>query len=154
MICVGQKSGTGSVEGLTTRRLARLGSRRPLSIGLRDETAHVTGGGLLRMRMWWGEEMATNPSIFDKIVQLGASVSTFGHRLPRWQPSVEECVDWLETEGLTRAARSYQPDRSRDPAGLLGEGSPVAFGIPSHRAERRRKADLDAMKRHFKEQSQ
>ena len=98
--------------------------------------------------------MATNPSIFDKIVQLGASVSTFGHRLPRWQPSVEECVDWLETEGLTRAARSYQPDRSRDPAGLLGEGSPVAFGIPSHRAERRRKADLDAMKRHFKEQSQ
>lgn len=99
-------------------------------------------------------QMATNPSIFEKIVQLGSSVANFGYRVPRWQPWVEECVDWLEKEGLTRAGRSYQPDSSRDPAGLLASGNPVAFGIPSHRAERRRKADLDSLKRHYKEQNQ
>jgi len=63
-------------------------------------------------------------------------------------------VRWLETEGLTRPARSYQPDPSRDSAGLLGSGNPVAFGIPSHRAERRHKADLDDLKRHYKQQGQ
>lgn len=97
--------------------------------------------------------METTPTIFDRIVGLGSGSRSFGHRAPRWQPSVEECVVWLEKEVLTRAGRSYQPDSSRDPAGLLASGNPVAFGIPSHRAERRRKADLDSLKQHYKDQS-
>ncbi len=67
---------------------------------------------------------------------------------------MEHCVDWLEKEDLTRAARPYQPDPSRDPAGLLGSGNPVAYGISRRRAERRRKAELDDLKQQSKEQGQ
>ncbi len=94
--------------------------------------------------------MASNPSIFDKIAHLGSG----GARLQKWQPSVEECVLWLNEQGLTRTAHSYHSDPSRDPAMLLGPGNPVMLGVPSHRAERRRKADLEELKKHYKGQAQ
>jgi len=99
-------------------------------------------------------QMQPGSSIFDSIAQLAASSTRPGHRFPRWQPSVEECVRWLNKEGLTRAGQSYQTDQLRDPAGLLGQGNPVTLGIPSHRAERRRKTDLDSLRKQHKEQNQ
>jgi hypothetical protein len=91
------------------------------------------------------------PSIFEKIVRLepkkAANVPS-GHQRAKWQPSVEECVGWLEKRGLTRTGRSYQSDPSRDPASLLSPGNPITLGIPSHRAERKSKAELDYLKKH------
>lgn len=98
--------------------------------------------------------MGANLTLFERIVELGCRSTQSAHRVSAWQPSVEECVFWLEKEQLTRPGRSFTPDSSRDPAGLLGSGNPVAFGIPSHRAERRRKADLDDLKRRHKEHHQ
>lgn len=97
--------------------------------------------------------MQASSSIFDSIAQLAVSSTRPGHRFPRWQPSVEECVRWLRKEGLTRAGQSYQTNPLRDPAMLLGQGNPVALGIPSHRAERRRKAELDFLKKDYQEQN-
>ena len=94
--------------------------------------------------------MVPNPSIFDKIAQLGSG----GARLPRWQPSVEECVLWLNEQGLTRTVHSFQSDPSRDPAMLLGPSRPVMLGVPIHRAERRHKVDLEELKKHYRGQGQ
>ena len=99
-------------------------------------------------------QMATNPTLFAKITDLGSSAVVFGRRVPKWQPTVKECATWLEREGLTRKACSYLPDASRDPGELLTSPSPVTLGIPTRRAERRRKADLDDLKRHFWESSE
>ena len=53
----------------------------------------------------------------------------------------------------TKAGHSYQPNPSRDPAKFLGAGNPLTLGIPTRRAERWRKADLDDLKKHYKGQS-
>ena len=103
--------------------------------------------------------MQPGSSIFDNIAQLNAGGvprggNRAGARVPKWQPSVEECVIWLRKAGLTRAAHSYQTDPLRDPGMLLGRGNPVKLGIPSHRAERRRKTELDSLKEHYRKQHQ
>ena len=91
-------------------------------------------------------------TIFDRIAQLAGSSTYPGRPFPKWQPSVEECIAWLRKETLTRAARSYEPDPLRDPVMLLGQGNPVTLGVPSHRSERRRKAELDLLKKDYREQ--
>src|SRR4051794_26683392 len=96
--------------------------------------------------------MAAAISIFDRITQLGSDARTIGLRLPRWQPSVADCVSWLPQAGLTKDAHSLQHDRRRDPEGLLEVDNPVVLGVPSHRAERTRKAYRDLLQKHYKEQ--
>jgi hypothetical protein len=95
--------------------------------------------------------MPAEVSIFEKIAQLGANAGPGGVRLPRWQPSVADCVLWLREAGLTRDGHSLQPDPRRDPEGLLAPNNPLVLGVPSHRAERRRKTDLDFLKNQYKD---
>lgn len=94
--------------------------------------------------------MAATTSIFDRITQLGAGVTVMGVRLPLWQPSVADCVLWLQREGLTRDGHSLQPDPRRDPEGHLS--NPRVLGVPSHRAERTRKADRDRLQKLYIDQ--
>jgi len=56
--------------------------------------------------------------------------------------------------GLTRRARTYQYDWSTSPLTELFPGDVVTLGIPSHRAERKSKADLDALKKSYQAQKQ
>ncbi len=88
-------------------------------------------------------------SIFDRITDL-ASGTRDGSRLCRWNPSVEETVQWLAKEGLTRNVSSLQTNASRDPALLLGPDRPSHLGIPAHRSQRRRKTELDRLRRERK----
>lgn len=91
-------------------------------------------------------------SIFDRIAQLGSNAGFMGVRLPRWQPSVADCVQWLRREGLTRDGHSLKPDPKRDPEGLLDFRNPRVLGVPSHRAERIRKPDRDLLQQRYQEQ--
>ncbi len=112
--------------------------------------------------------MSTVPSIFEKIARLASdgplpdigSETLFSEipsarsvRKQKWQPSsVEESIRWLQSECLTRTGRTYKSDPSRDPASLLDPA--VILGVPSHRSERRRKAELDQLKKKYKEQAE
>jgi hypothetical protein len=96
--------------------------------------------------------MSAENSIFEKIAQLGSISFSRGVRLPRWQPSVADCVRWLQQEGLTRDGHSLKPDPRRDPEGFLDLSNPRVLGVPSHRAERIRKADRDLLQKLYKEQ--
>jgi hypothetical protein len=105
----------------------------------------VQGEGAVRRK-----HMAPEDSIFEKIAQLGSGATLMGVHLPRRQPSVADCVQWLRHEGLTRDGHSLQPDPARDPAGLLDVGNPQVLGVPSHRAGRMRKADRDLLQQRYR----
>jgi hypothetical protein len=79
----------------------------------------------------------------------GKSHPDRGGRRWRWQPSVEECVPWLRDHRLTRQARTYRSEWPIDPGTGLFVGDVVTLGIPSHRAERKSKADLDLLKKSY-----
>jgi len=88
----------------------------------------VPGEGAIRLK-----HMAPEDSIFEKIALLEVGATLMGVRLPRWQPSVADCVQWLRHEGLTRDGHSLQRDPARDPAGLLDIGNPQVLGISERR---------------------
>jgi hypothetical protein len=87
-----------------------------------------------------------SPSIFDRITNLESGIGG-GYRLPKWHPSVEASVQWLVHEGLTQDVSSLQTDPTRDPAMLLGPNSPMHWGIPANRSERKRKTEIDNLRR-------
>ncbi len=97
--------------------------------------------------------MTPEQSLFEKISQLNAGGVFMGAKLPRWQPSVADCVQWLREAGLTMEGHSLQPDPLRDPAGLLDLNNRRMLGIPSHRrqAGRLRKAERDALQKRYRE---
>ncbi len=77
-----------------------------------------------------------------------------GARLPNWQPSVADCVEWLKEKGLTEKGHSLKTDPARDPLGRLNEHNQMAFGVPSHRrlAGRMRKADRDLLQKRYRDE--
>ncbi len=78
-------------------------------------------------------------SLFEKIRQHPSAV-----------PSVEDCLPWLEHEGLTRSVPSYQPPDSLNGDEVLPMGQRVLRGVPCQRAERWKKAELDDLKKRYK----
>jgi hypothetical protein len=87
-----------------------------------------------------------NESIFDRITNLESGIGD-GYRLPRWRPSVEASVRWLAQAGLTQDVSALQTNSTRDPAMLLGPNSPLRWGIPANRSERKRKPELSSLRR-------
>lgn len=93
--------------------------------------------------------MAAEPSLFQRITDLSCPRSKNRSLDARWQPSVAQCVEWLELHHLTREVRTYQPPQSPSAENLLVMGDRIQFGIPCQRAERLRKADLDALRKQY-----
>src|SRR5690349_9547595 len=93
--------------------------------------------------------MATERSLFQRITDLSCPRSTNRSLEVRWQPSVEQCVEWLDLHHLTREVRTYQPPQSPGAENLFVMGDRIQFGIPCQRAERLRKPDLDALRKQY-----
>jgi hypothetical protein len=91
--------------------------------------------------------MMTEPSqsIFHAIQVLACSSASHGGP-QKWQSSVESAVAWLATKRLTREAKSLRLDPSRDPALLFGPGGQPLLGVPSHRVQRKKKAEIKRLK--------
>lgn len=93
--------------------------------------------------------MTTERTLFQRIADLGCAGSTNMALQPRWQPSVEHCIEWLEVHKLTREVHTYQADCPPDAANLLAMGDRIQFGVPCQRAERIRKPELDALRKEY-----
>src|SRR4051812_1308083 len=93
--------------------------------------------------------MTTQRSLFQRITDVARSGSANRVAGPKWQPSVEQCVEWLHLHELTREVHTYQADFSPATESLLAMGDRIQFGVPCQRAERIRKPELDALRKQY-----
>src|SRR5579864_1116855 len=90
--------------------------------------------------------MDSDLPIFERITNLWTSA---GSSLPGWQPTLEECILWLDHQHLSRSVNTFQSDLSNNGSKILSMGDRIQLGIPCQRAERKRKSDLDILKTQY-----
>src|SRR6266478_8040412 len=61
--------------------------------------------------------------------------------------TLEETFRWLSREGFTRAGHSYEPDWNADGDNTLPPDSYIVFGLPCTRSEKKKKEELNAIKK-------
>ena len=85
-------------------------------------------------------------SIFQEIETLACSSAPSNPRA-KWQPSIGDCVCWLEAQGLTRSVDPYQIHVAENTPRL--PPAQIQLGLPCQRTEKSPKAVLEDLKKKY-----